>query len=373
MSTTCIGNTATVEHPAPLAAPTRPIAIIGTGNVGGALLARLRRATPPGLALHALANSRRMRLSATALPPERDTLDSPDSETTQLDRLAEHLLERGPGAAIVDLTASESVAARHADWLAAGLSVITANKWAAAGAPGDYRRLVEASRDSGVVYGDATTVGAGLPVLESLRRLIAAGDRIHTVSGLFSGTLTSVMHGLANGRSLSDCVRQAHALGLTEPDPRLDLSGIDVARKLVITARAAGHQPDPAGITVENLVPAALSDLPLEQFFEQLDALDTHWQTLSHDAPAGHVPRYVGEFDRHGHIRVGLQWLKPDHPLVNVGETDNIFHIRSDCYDTTPLIIRGPGAGADITALQVLVDLLKGNTWESRLSMVTQN
>ena len=350
--------------PIPQAEPpvVRPFAIIGTGNVGGALLARLRRTLPPGLALHALANSRRMRLSTAPLPPDPAILESPDSEATQLDRLTAHLRQLGPGAAILDLTASETVAARHADWLAAGLSVVTANKWAAAGSPANYQRLVEAGRDSGTIYGDATTVGAGLPVLESLRRLVAAGDRIHAVSGLFSGTLTSVMHGLGDGHKLSDCVRRAHAQGLTEPDPRLDLSGIDVARKLVITARAAGHQPDPAHINIENLVPPELSDLSLEHFFDRLDELDSHWQTLSHNAPAGHVPRYVGEFDRHGDIRVGLQWLKPDHPLVNVGETDNIFHIRSDCYDDTPLIIRGPGAGADVTALQVLVDLLKGNT-----------
>jgi len=165
------------------------------------------------------------------------------------------------------------------------------------------------------------------------------------------------MQGLGNGRGLADCLREAYEQGLTEPDPRLDLSGLDVARKLVITARAAGFELSIEDVAIESLVPATLLDCSVQRFLEQGGpSLDAHWAAIQ--AGAGHgLPRYVGQVDCQGRASVGIQWLPASHPFVGVGATDNIFEIRSDSYQTTPLIVRGPGAGSRVTAVQVLADI----------------
>lgn len=348
-----------VHRPVSAARAVCPVGVVGTGNVGGDLLNLLAERRPAGLALCGIANSRHMLLSPHGLDPEgiADRLVR-HGEATDLSRLADHLTGLGPDAVIVDLTASTEVAARHVEWLQAGLTVVTANKWAASGTRAVHEQLRAVA--GGRAYRHATTVGAGLPLLDSLHRLRAAGDRVYRVAGLFSGTLTYLMHGLAEGRAFSECLGEAHARGLTEPDPRLDLSGLDVARKLVISARAAGWDLALEQVDIESLVPAEVEALDREAFLASAGPeLDAAWQRrLSRDARPRCVPRYVGEVDEYGMARVGIRWLPADHPFVNVGATDNVFEIRSDSYDTTPMIIRGPGAGARVTAVQVLSDVL---------------
>ncbi len=255
----------------------------------------------------------------------------------------------------MDLTASPEVAARHAQWLRAGLEVVTANKWAVAAGEEAYQRLRAASEVS--AYRHATTVGAGLPLLETIQRLRASGERILSVSGLFSGTLSYLTQALATGRPFSEALSEAQQQGLTEPDPRLDLSGLDVARKLIITARAAGHSIDPKQVAVESLYPETLADWPLADFLDRAGPeLDAYWQAHPACKQQG-VPRYVATVDGEGRAQVGIRCLPADHPFVAIGPTDNIFQIRTDSYDDTPIIIRGPGAGARVTATQVLADI----------------
>lgn len=336
----------------------RPVAVIGTGNVGGELLTLLADRELGGFALHGVANSRFMLLDDEAIPVDgiRDRLPV-EGRATDLAALVAHLEKQSGEPVIVDLTASDEVAALHADWLGSGLTVVTANKWAAAG----DRALHECLRDPGrrAAYRHSTTVGAGLPLLGSISRLRQAGEQVLSVGGLFSGTLTFIMHGLAAGRPFSECLNDAHAAGLTEPDPRLDLSGLDVARKLVITARAAGWALSLDEVDIESLVPADWASVSTEQFLGAGgDALDGLWRERAGRGEAGHVPRYVGEVDEHGRARVGVSWLDKAHPFVNVGATDNIFELRTESYRDTPLIIRGPGAGSRVTAVQVLSDIL---------------
>lgn len=336
----------------------RPVAVIGTGNVGGELLSLLADRELSGLALHGVANSRFMLMDDRAIPVDgiRDRLPV-EGTATDLAELVAHLQRQAGEPVIVDLTASDEVAALHADWLWSGLTVVTANKWAAAGDPALYECLRDPGRHA--AYRHSTTVGAGLPLLDSISRLRQAGEQVLSVGGLFSGTLTFIMQGLAAGRPFSECLKEAHATGLTEPDPRLDLSGLDVARKLVITARAAGWSLSLDQVAIESLVPADWASVSDEQFLRDGgNALDQLWQERATQGQAGHIPRYVGEVDEHGRARVGVRWLEPDHPFVNVGATDNIFELRTESYRDTPLIIRGPGAGARITAVQVLSDIL---------------
>lgn len=345
-------------HSSPAAV--RPVGIVGTGNVGGTVLELLAERDREELYLHALANSRRMFLPRRALLADgiRKRLDAA-GRSTDLEAFAGHLADCGPEPVVVDLTASPEVAERHRRWLEQGLSVVTANKWAAAGEARTYRNLVNAAERAGTRYRHATTVGAGLPVIDSLYRLRGAGDKVLAVAGLFSGTLTYLMHAVADGRKLSTALLEARERGLTEPDPRLDLAGTDVARKLVIVARAAGFELELSDVEVESLVPPELEAVEPDDFFAGIERLDSHWTTLAgRQAGAGLLPRYVGELDARGTARVGVRWVADDDPLAHVGETDNIFEIRTRSYRDTPMIIRGPGAGARVTAVQVLSDVV---------------
>lgn len=336
-----------------------PLIVVGAGNVGSALLTRLKSGLPAGLRLAAVANSSRMVLREDdALVGQWASRLADSDRSTCLDSLLEQAADGGR-AIVADLTASRAVARRHAEWLSNGIHVVTANKWAAAADLEEYERLRYAESAGGAGYWDTTTVGAGLPVLATIKQLRHAGERILGVSGLFSGTLTYLMQGIQHGAGFADRLAEAYRAGLTEPDPRLDLSGRDVARKLVITARAAGLKINLADIDVQDLVPGGLTGIGVTRFLDARRTLDEHWRALAEQhGPGAGCPRYVGEFDETGRARVGLRWLASDHPLANVGPTDNVFEIRSDSYRDTPVVIRGPGAGTQVTALRVLVDIL---------------
>jgi homoserine dehydrogenase len=342
--------------------PVRPgvsVAIVGTGTVGGDLLDLIAARAPAGLCLTALADSRRMLLGSPCLPATAWRAGLAASPlVTDLCALARHAAAGAP-AVLVDVTASREVARLHAHWLDLGLDVVTANKWAAAADGPDYRELLASLGRERARYRHSTTVGAGLPVLQTLADLRGAGERVLSVRGLFSGTLGYLTQGAEGGRRFSACLREACRLGITEPDPRLDLAGADVARKLVITARAAGIPLEFDEVAIESLVSPDLEACPLEDFLAAETMLDETWhRAFAAAAGEGPVPRYVGEIDCHGKARVGLQRLPVDHAFARVCATDNVFEIRTESFRDQPIIIRGPGAGAGITAVRVLADLM---------------
>jgi homoserine dehydrogenase len=349
---------------APLNRSAPRLALLGTGVVGSAFVARYQRLQVGESALpdfawlansrvvHACAPSRGNALDealawANAAPPRSDPLP-PWAETEAL---------RG-GDIVIDATASDAVADWHAEWLGRGVHVVTANKLGSGGGLGRAQAIKRARSEAATRYGDSATVGAGLPLLSSLRALVAGGDRIHRVEGVLSGSLAWLFHHYDGLRPFSAFVRQARLAGYTEPDPRVDLSGEDVRRKLLILARAAGLPLQSEEVRVESLVPAALAALPLA-------ALDDAWESL--DAPLaqrfqdarrdGAELRFLGRFDDRG-ASVGLQALPADHPLCAGGGTDNRVAIFSDRYCEQPLVIQGPGAGAEVTAAALLDDVL---------------
>lgn len=347
-------SSACLEPPAPAPSHTLAVGLIGPGQVGRALLAQLRDTAPRlatrGLALrvHGIANSRRMRL------------DGQDEIATDLDALAAHVKTQAEHAMLVDCTASPAVAARYADWLHQGMHVITPNKHTGSGPLRQWHATVAAARQARRQWRYEATVGAGLPVVQTLRDLIDTGDVPQRIEGLFSGTLAWLFNRFDDTQPFSALVREARQAGYTEPDPREDLGGMDVARKLVILAREAGWDLALEQVHVEGLVPPALAALPLEQALAQLEQLDTPIrQRYARARHAGHVLRFIGRLDASGQAHVGLETIPADHAFAHGRLTDNIVALHSLRYDSNPLIVQGPGAGPDVTAAGVFADMLR--------------
>ncbi|KIQ29771.1 MULTISPECIES: homoserine dehydrogenase [Xanthomonas] len=352
-----------VSRRAPVAAvtPTPRLALLGTGTVGRAFVTRYTALQQRQLRLPRfdwLANSRiahdcgagaeQALQLANAAPRGRAVLQ-PWAETTAL----------RAGDVLVDATASDVVADWHVEWLTRGVHVVTANKLGQGTALSRAQDLYAARHASGAYYGDSATVGAGLPLLSSVRALVAGGDQIHSIEGVLSGSLAWLFHRYDGSTPFSACVREAMAAGYTEPDPRIDLSGEDVRRKLLILARAAGQPLEAEQVHVESLVPAALTSVAPEAVDAHLETLDSLVQTRWQQAcAAGRCLRFVGRVDEHG-ASVGLRELALDHPLAGGAGTDNRVAISSDRYRDQPLLIQGPGAGAEVTAAALLDDVLR--------------
>jgi aspartokinase/homoserine dehydrogenase 1 len=234
----------------------------------------------------------------------------------------------------------------------------SANKDAAA-APAIRWHALRSACVLGGSYGDAATVGAGLPVLATLRRLHACGDTLIALEGVFSGSLSWLFNQYDGCRPFSALLREAHAFGYTEPDPRADLCGVDAARKLVILARAAGRALEAGDVAIENLVPPSLRDADVRTFLARAAELDEAIENRRRAAAAeGRVLRHLAALDEHGGARVGLVAVAPDHPASRLSGTDNLFALTTQRYRARPLVIQGPGAGAEVTAQALLGDLL---------------
>ncbi len=338
-------------------APAR-IALLGTGVVGSAFVARWLRLKERGVAVPPLAWLANSRIALECDDDAVFTLDAARAAKSRQSQIADDALRAGD--IVVDATASESVAQRHAEWLTRGIHVVTANKLGNGADIVRAQAIRIAAAASGAHYGDSATVGAGLPLIRSIRELVRGGDRIHRVEGVLSGSLAWLFNHYDGMRPFSGFVRQAREAGYTEPDPRIDLSGEDVRRKLLILARAAGLPLQARDIEVDSLVPPALAALPLDEVDAQLGQLDAPLGERFRQAYRnGEKLRFLGRFDSDGKASVGVASLPADHPLCGGGGTDNKVAIFSDRYDTNPLVIQGPGAGAEVTAAALLDDVLK--------------
>ena len=351
-----------------LSPQTVALAVIGPGKVGAALLDQLQVALPRlrldaniDLRLRALATSSKLWLSE-----HRDSADwrarmQGEPVETDLSSIASHLLDTHmPHAAIIDCSASDEVAAHYADWLAAGIHVITPNKQAGAGPLDRYEAIRSARAHGGARFRYEATVGAGLPVISTLRDLLDTGDELIAIDGILSGTLAWLFNRFDGSVPFSELVREAHALGYTEPDPRDDLSGTDVARKLVILAREAGMPLSLGDVDVQSLVPERLRDADRDGFMASLHELDAPMLS-AYDAARdrGCVLRYVARLQQDGKARVALLELPDDHAFAHLRLTDNCVQFTTRRYRDNPLIVQGPGAGPEVTAAGVFSDLLR--------------
>jgi homoserine dehydrogenase len=372
----CASELAAPLPPLRLAQPTTrrrralAVGLIGPGRVGSALMAQLRAAQPrllreTGLELQlcGVAASRRMWLDCDDPELNHHLFGGERAQTwrpANLDEFAAHV--RGDGgrhALLVDCSASDIVTERYADWLAAGLHVVTPNKLAGSGSLQRWKSIRDACVE-GSRFRYEATVCAGLPVVQTLRDLLDTGDELLAVEGMFSGTLAWLCNRHDGKQPFSALVREAHALGYTEPDPRDDLSGLDVARKLVILAREAGWPLSLEDVVVESLVPMSLAGLPLEQCMQRLDELDPPMSARLAEAQAlGGVLRHVASLDRHGRARVKLVSLPARHAFAHTRLTDNIVQFTTRRYCDNPMSVQGPGAGPEVTAAGVFTDLLR--------------
>ncbi len=351
-----------------LSAKTVSIGLIGPGLVGGTLLDQLARAAPSlrakfnlDLRLRAIGGSRKMALDQHRidLGAWRQSLDK--GAAMDLDAFVAHVqADHLPHAVLIDCTASQAVADRYAEWLKRGIHVITPNKRAHSGPYAYYEDLKRLSGSRAHFLYEAT-VGAGLPVIQTVKDLVETGDEIRSLSGIFSGTLAYLFNLFDGTRPFSEIVREAKAKGYTEPDPRDDLSGTDVARKAVILAREAGLKLELSDIAVESLVPAALRDASVEEFLERLPDFDAPMaERVAAAKRTGQVLRYVATIDvRAGTAKVGLEAFAPKHPFASIALTDNIVQFETGRYCDNPLIVRGPGAGPAVTAGGIFADLLR--------------
>lgn len=346
------------------------VGLIGPGLVGRALLeqlatqtARLRRERNLDLRVRGIMTSRKMLLSdaGIALDGEwRAALDAgADADVAAFTAHihADHL----PHALVIDCTASNDIAACYPAWLASGIHIVTPNKKAGSGTLPFLDQLHQGRRAARSHFLYEATVGAALPVIQTLRDLRETGDDIRRVEGILSGTLAYLFNVWDGTQPFSAVLNDAMEKGYTEPDARDDLSGIDVARKLIILAREIGVKIELSDVAVEGLVPPSLRDCSVAEFRSRIGELDAPMQVKLETARHHQrVLRYVGVLDvASGRASVSLTEMERTHPFANINLTDNVVRFVSGRYDRNPLVIQGPGAGPAVTAGGVFADLLR--------------
>jgi bifunctional aspartokinase / homoserine dehydrogenase 1 len=352
---------------------TLSIGVIGPGTVGSVLLdqlmgqrERLAREFRIDLRVRGILRSRQMCLSDQGVTLEnwREQLQN-SAQPADLARFIEHVrVDYLPHTVLIDCSADNEIARHYRDWLAAGIHIVTPNKRANSGELSYYESLKAARRESGAHYLYETTVGAGLPVIQTLRDLRETGDEITRIEGIFSGTLAYLFNVYDGTTPFSAIVREAKQRGYTEPDPRDDLSGTDVARKLIILGREMGLKLEMSNVAVSSLVPSDLAAGSPAEFLAGLSRYDEPMRQRYEQAKArGHVLRYVGAVASDGRATVGLTELDARHAFANIALTDNVVRFATARYCDNPLIVQGPGAGPAVTAGGVFADLLRLATY----------
>ena len=347
--------------------------LIGCGGVGGALVDQIHRQQAHlaerniQIRVCGVANSRAMLLNESGIELDhwRDLLKDV-TEPLSLSKMQtlvndSHIINP----VIVDCTSNDAIAARYVDFLGAGFHVVTANKKANTSSIEYYHqlRLTALMKRRKFLYD--TNVGAGLPVIENMQNLFYAGDQLLKFNGILSGSLSFIFGKLDDGLSFSEVTAEARAMGFTEPDPRDDLSGTDVARKLLILAREAGMEISLDDVEIEQALPPGFDDSgTADEFMARLPEADAYFKELQQKADEnGQVLRYIGSIVD-GKCKCSIQAVDADDPLNKVKDGENALAFYSQYYQPIPLVLRGYGAGTEVTAAGVFADVLRTLNWK---------
>ncbi len=345
------------------------IFLAGTGLIGSELLRQIERQQKElfsnsllKIGVIAIANSRKVIYDNHGINLNQwESSLTNSKEIADPDALVERMLNMGlQGSVFVDCTPGESYVKKYPEILAAGISVVTPNKKGNSSKLDFYNSIRLSSKRGGSKFLYETNVGAGLPVVGTLKDLISCGDKIESIEGVLSGTLSYIFNTYDGNIPFSELVREAQVKGYTEPDPRDDLNGMDVARKLLILARESGYNMEIDDIQLESLIPEGVSlTCNVEDFYKEMKRYDSEFeQKLNIANREGNVLRYIASL-KEGKASVSLKAVDASHPFFSLKANDNIVALKSKYYSTRPLVIQGPGAGAEVTACGVFADILK--------------
>jgi aspartokinase/homoserine dehydrogenase 2 len=345
------------------------IILLGKGNVGNAWLSlfeeqKARYAEAAKVNLIAIANSTRLLINLSGLHFNDVNDFAKTSSVGDLSTLIEQIEQaRLVNVVVIDVTASEQMTHSYSEFASLGWNIISANKIPGTVSSERYKYLVNILKSNGCYWGINATVGAALPVQASLVELIQAGDKVISITGVFSGSLSYLLVNYDGKQSFTDLIKKARDAGFTEPDPRDDLSGADVQKKLLILSRLAGFIINLDDINVQPLLPKKLMQGSLNDFWDNKDKIDSYMSQKFADAEQKDsklvYEAKVSFVDKVALTCVGLMALSKTNAVTQLSPTDNVFTLKTDFYNENPLIIRGPGAGAVITATAVNIDLNK--------------
>ncbi|MEL1243115.1 bifunctional aspartate kinase/homoserine dehydrogenase I [Flavobacterium sp. DGU11] len=342
--------------------------VMGVGNVGEKFLEQiqsqkkyLKENLKINVRVIGLANSKKMHTDEDGIDlKEWKSLMANGAAANPGDFISEIKSLNLRNSIFVDNTASDDVAGTYADYLKNSIAVVTCNKVACASEYTNYKNLKNLSRQYNAPFLFETNVGAGLPIIDTLKNLVASGDRVHKIQAVLSGSLNFIFNNFNEENSFYDVVKQAQAEGYTEPDPKIDLSGIDVKRKLVILIRESGYEMEIDDIENNSFLPQESLDTTIvDDFFESLKTHAAHFNELYKKAAAeGSRLKFVASFED-GKANVGLHFIPQCHPFYNLEGKDNIVLFYTDRYADQPLLIKGAGAGAAVTASGIFADIIR--------------
>jgi aspartokinase/homoserine dehydrogenase 1 len=342
--------------------------VTGVGNVGERFLAQihkqnqfLRENLRLTIRVIGISNSRKMVFNNEGIDLENWREQLANGQPTSIEHFYKKVRESNHrNSVFIDNTANQEVSEVYEKYLRQSISVVTCNKIACASSFKNYKSLKEISRKYNASFLFETNVGAGLPIIDTLKNLINSGDQIHKIQAVLSGSLNFVFNNFNENSTFHNVVAQAQQEGYTEPDPKIDLSGVDVARKILILARESGYQLELDDISKNAFLPLeTLQTSTNEDFYESLVKHENHFQTIYAEANDKDCRlKYVAEF-KDGKANVGLQHIAADHPFYNLEGSDNIVLFFTERYPKNPLLVKGAGAGAEVTASGIFADVIR--------------
>ncbi|MGN6247134.1 MAG: ACT domain-containing protein [Ginsengibacter sp.] len=341
--------------------------VVGVGNVGSRLLSQLlqqqkylQKYLRLSIRVVGIANSRKMLFNANGVDLENWKELLQEGDKMNLDEFVNTIITKNlRNSVFVDVTANKDVASHYAEILEKSVSIVACNKIAASSSYSYYEKLKNIAREYNVHFLFETNVGAGLPVIGTLNDLLLSGDKVTKIEAVLSGTLNYVFNNYDGEKTFAKVVKEAQDEGFTEPDPRLDLGGVDVVRKIMILARESGEKINMDDITNNSFMPPECMEGSVEEFYECMEKHEAHFKKILDAATKeGKKLKFVATYED-GKASVGLQQIDSAHDFYHLYGKDNVVVFYTNRYSGQPLVVKGAGAGAEVTASGVFADIIR--------------